>query len=79
MMDKEMLPHPRILEILEDMKAKGMLSEKNREIAREVLAENAPDRVRPAPYNLSEVLIQELMEDRGFTREEAEEAVKEVE
>jgi len=41
--------------------------------------EIAPDRIKPASVDLLERLIQDLMEDRGFTRAVAEEAVKEVE
>jgi len=78
MKSDDTLPHPKILETLADMEAKGMLTPEAREVARKVLAEIAPDQVKPAPMDLSERLIQDLMEDRGFTRAEAEEAVKEV-
>ena len=73
------LPHPKILETLADMEAQDMLTPEAREAARKALAEIAPDRVRPVPMDLSERLIQDLMEDRGFTQAEAEEAVKEDE
>ena len=73
------LPHPKILKTLADIEAKGMLTTEAREAARKALAEIAPERIRPAPQDLSENLIQELMETRGFSRAVAEEAVKEVE
>ena len=74
----DILPDPKILETLADMKARGMLTTEAREVSREALAEFAPERVRPAPQDPFEDIIRQLMEKRDFTRVEAEEAVKEV-
>ena len=46
MKNDDMLPHPKILATLEDMKAKGMLRPEAREAARRALARMYPDKVQ---------------------------------